>query len=170
MNRSRLTLSRLLAIPQGPSMKQFCSKLLVIAVVVSGLMLPSPAHAQGRRIDYNRDIRPILSDLCYKCHGPDEKERKAGLRLDTQLGVEAKVDSGLAVIVPRKSAESELFVRITATDPNEKMPPPALGKTLSPQQIDLIKRWIDEGATMRGHWSFVAPVRTQPPVVKNEAA
>lgn len=151
-------------------MKQFCSKLLVIAVVVSGLMLPSPAHAQGRRIDYNRDIRPLLSDLCYKCHGPDEKERKAGLRLDTQLGVEANVDSGLAVIVPGKSAESELFVRITATDPNEKMPPPALGKNLSPQQIDLIKRWIDEGAIMRGHWSFVAPVRTQPPVVKNEAA
>jgi len=144
--------------------------LLVVGVVVSGLGLPSLAHAQGRKIDYNRDIRPLLSDLCYKCHGPDEKERKAGLRLDTQEGVAAKVDSGLTVIVPGKSAESELFVRITSSDPNEKMPPPSMGKSLSPQQIDLIKRWIDEGATMRGHWSFVAPVRTQPPVVKNEPA
>jgi hypothetical protein len=151
-------------------MKQFNLILLVIGVGVSGLFQPSPADAQGRRIDYNRDIRPILSDLCYKCHGPDEKERKAGLRLDTQEGVAAKVDSGLAVIVPGKSGESELFVRITSTDANERMPPPTLGKTLSLQQIDLIKRWIDEGATMRGHWSLVAPLRTLPPVVKEETA
>src|SRR5258708_37150036 len=109
-------------------MQQVCLNLRVMGILAGGLMLPLQANAQGRRIDYNRDIRPILSDLCYKCHGPDEKERKAGLRLDTQAGVAAKLDSGLTAIVPGKSAESELVIRITSAEAAEKMPPPALGK------------------------------------------
>jgi mono/diheme cytochrome c family protein len=151
-------------------MKQFCSKLLVCGAAVAGWLVPFTAHAQGRKIDFNRDIRPLLSNTCYKCHGPDEKERKAGLRLDTQEGAGQKLESGALTIVPGMSGESELYARISSTDPNEQMPPPNSGKTLSAQQIELIKRWIDEGATMRGHWSLVAPVRPQPPAVKNEAA
>jgi len=151
-------------------MKQFCWKLFVIVLAVVALTQPSLAHAQGKKIDYNRDIRPILSNTCYKCHGPDEKERKAGFRLDTQAGAGQKLESGQITIVPGKSGESELYLRIASTDANEKMPPPDSGKVLTPQQIELIKRWIDEGATMRGHWSLIAPVRPQPPVVKNEMA
>jgi hypothetical protein len=143
------------------------SRLLCVAslgVVYCGLNL-SLLEAADKPIDFNRDIRPILSDTCYKCHGFDEKERKGGLRLDTQEGALAKLESGSHAVVPGKSAESELFVRITSQDPNEKMPPPNSGRSLTPQQIDLLKRWIDGGAKMRGHWSFTAPVRAEPPTV-----
>ena len=150
-------------------MRQFCLKLLIVCTAVWVLIGPTSVKAQGRRVDYNRDIRPILSNLCYKCHGPDENERKAGLRLDTPEGVVAQLESTAHAIVPGKSGESEVYSRITATDPAERMPPPSLEKNLTPQQIELIKRWIDEGATMRGHWAFSAPVRAALPAVKNEA-
>src|SRR5262245_30328808 len=151
-------------------MQQFCSRLLVAGFACAAMFLPATARAEGRKIDFNRDIRPILPNTCYKCHGPDEKERKAGLRLDTQEGSTKKLETGFTAIVPGKSGESELYARLISTDPAEKMPPPNSGKTVSPQQIELFKRWIDEGATMRGHWSLIAPVRPQPPAVKNEAA
>jgi hypothetical protein len=148
-------------------MKPLSLGFFVIAVLLAPL---SPAHADGRRVDYNRDIRPLFSDLCYKCHGPDEAERKAGLRLDTPEGMVAKLDTGVPAIVPGKSGESELYARLTAAEPTERMPPPSMGKSLSPQQIELIRRWIDEGATTRGHWSFAAVHRPAPPPVKNESA
>ncbi|MBI3865981.1 MAG: DUF1553 domain-containing protein [Planctomycetia bacterium] len=155
-------------------MQRFRSKLLVAGFVLCGLAPASITQAQApartRKVDYNRDIRPILSNLCYKCHGPDEKERKAGLRLDTAEGLAAKLDSGVHAVVAGKSGESEIFTRIASTDPNEKMPPPDSGKVLSLQQVELIKRWIDEGATLRGHWAFIAPVRTPLPAVKHELA
>jgi hypothetical protein len=141
--------------------------LLAVLVFLLGLSEFSTVRAAERRVDYSRDIRPILSDYCYKCHGPDEKERKAGLRLDTQEGALAKLESGFASIVPGKSAESELLTRILSTDPQEQMPPPALGKKLTAPQIELIRRWIDEGAVMRGHWAFIPPVRPQPPAVRH---
>ncbi len=149
-------------------MKQLCRKLSIAALAVHWLMPVAPANAQAKKVDFNRDVRPLLSNNCYKCHGPDEKERKAGFRLDTQAGVAQKLESGQTAIVPGKSGESELFVRIASTDSNEKMPPPNSGKVLTPPQVEIIKRWIDEGATMRSHWSLVAPVRPQPPAVKNE--
>src|SRR5262249_8250252 len=121
--------------------------------------------ADVRRVDYNRDIRPILSDVCYKCHGPDEKQRKAGLRLDTTDGAFTKLETGSAAVTPGKSAESELFLRIASTDAQEQMPPPASGKKLTRGQIDVIKRWIDEGAEIRGHWAFIPARRPQPPDV-----
>ena len=106
-------------------------------------------------ISFNRDIRPILSDSCFFCHGPDSEHREAGLRLDLDL---AKQDA----IEPGNAGKSELVARIISTDPDEQMPPPESGKSLNPQQINLLKRWINEGAIHEPHWSYVAP-KSQPP-------
>jgi hypothetical protein len=111
-------------------------------------------------VDFDRQIRPILSDNCYACHGPDDKQRKAKLRLDVREGA-AKV------IVPGKAAESELVSRIIASDPEERMPPLKSGKRLSADQIQLLRRWIEEGAVWKTHWSFVPPKRPPVPSAKN---
>lgn len=136
-----------------------------IPCLLAGLLVPQALHADPKPVDYSREIRPILSDLCYKCHGPDEKERKAGLRLDTQEGAVARLESGSAALVPGKSGESELLQRLLSTDPNEVMPPPSLGKKPTAVQIELIRRWIDEGAAMKGHWAFSKPIAVPPPAV-----
>ncbi|MGH7957532.1 MAG: DUF1549 domain-containing protein, partial [Opitutaceae bacterium] len=126
------------------------------------LLLGLSAATCGRSapVDYGREVRPILSDKCYHCHGPDEKGRKAKLRFDTKEGA-FRVKDDIAAIVPGKSAESELIFRVTSTDTEEVMPPPEakLGR-LSPAEIDTLKRWIDEGAPYQSHWSFepLAPV------------
>ena len=106
-------------------------------------------------IDFNRDIRPILSDSCFKCHGPDAAERHADLRLDTEQGIEDAED----VISPGDWQASELYRRIVTDDHDQRMPPPDSGRILSDEQKDLLKRWIDSGAQWQNHWSFVAPVR-----------
>ncbi len=120
-------------------------------------------------IDYNRDVRPILSDNCYKCHGPDAAERKAGLRLDSHDGAIAKLESGAIAIVPGKIDESELIARLKSTDPDVVMPPASSGKKLTPQQIDTLSKWIEQGAEFKGHWSFIRPERPAMPVVNDEA-
>ncbi len=113
--------------------------------------------------DFNRDIRPILSNNCFQCHGPDEATRKAKLRLDTKDGAFAK----MGVIVPGKAANSRLIQRITTTDPNRLMPPPESGHKLTTAQIETLQRWVNEGAQWGLHWSFVAPERPALPSVKN---
>jgi hypothetical protein len=125
------------------------------------------AFAQADRIDFNRDIRPILSDNCFKCHGPDEKQRQAGLRLDTPEGATASLPSGFRAIVPGKSAASALVKRITSGSRERRMPPADSGRALSPQQIDLFKKWIDQGGRYQGHWSLIRPSRADPPPVKD---
>jgi hypothetical protein len=128
----------------------------------------SPVLAAGpKRINYSRDIRPILSNSCYKCHGPDEKERKGGLRLDTKQGAYAKLESGDVAVVPGSSAKSALWQRLTATDRDVRMPPPDSGKTISIEQIELIKRWIDEGGEFHGHWSFLQPQHLPAPAIQH---
>src|SRR5579872_1612129 len=97
-------------LPEGRCMPFRCCVLF--PVLVCALTLSPRAEGQGRRVDFNRDIRPLLSDTCYKCHGPDEKERKAGLRLDTPEGVFGKSESGALPVVAGKSGESELYARI----------------------------------------------------------
>lgn len=124
----------------------------------------SPVWAQGP-VDFSRDILPILSDKCYHCHGPDEEARKADLRFDTKEGA-FRVQEGAAVILPGKSAESELILRITSQDPEEVMPPKSANRNLSPQQTDLLKRWIDQGAKWGTLWSFQPPKRPAMPTVK----
>jgi hypothetical protein len=106
--------------------------------------------------DYSREIEPILSDKCYHCHGPSETGRKASLRFDNREGA-FRIKDGKTVIVPGKSAESELVKRITSTDRDYMMPPPESNRTLTPQQIKLLREWVDEGAKWGLHWSFVAP-------------
>lgn len=123
--------------------------------------------ANKNPVDFNRDIRPILARNCYSCHGMDDKHREAGLRLDREDGATKKLDSGATAIVPRNLDESELYQRIISTDDAERMPPKATGKTLSAVQIDLVKRWIEQGAPYAAHWSFVKPLRLELPVVKN---
>ncbi len=105
------------------------------------------------KINFSRDIHPLLSANCFACHGPDEKARKAKLRLDTGDGV-FKVHDGVAAIVPGDISKSELVRRILTTDPDDHMPPAESEKKLTPHQIDLLKRWIAEGADYTGHWSF----------------
>ncbi len=123
------------------------------------------AQQKATTVDFNREIRPILADTCFACHGPDEQTRKAKLRLDTKDGAFAKP----GVIVAGKSAESRLFKRIATKDPNAVMPPVATGHKLTDKQIDLIKRWIDEGAQWNEHWAFIAPKRPEVPTVTNKA-
>ncbi len=122
--------------------------------------------AAADTVDFHRDIRPILSNACFQCHGPDEKNRKADLRLDTKSGTfEDRGD--YFIIVPGKPEKSRLIQRITAPDPKKRMPPAKSGKKLSPQQIDLILRWVQQGAKWSEHWAFVPPVRPALPAVKN---
>jgi Protein of unknown function (DUF1553)/Protein of unknown function (DUF1549)/Planctomycete cytochrome C len=139
---------------------------LTFAVCVILALASASSAGESGRVSYSRDIRPILSNTCYKCHGPDEKERKAGLRLDIKQGALAKLESGQRAIVPRSSAQSEVYRRLSSSDPDFKMPPPDSGKTISPEQIQLIKRWIDEGAEFHPHWAFVAPKRPAVPRIK----
>jgi mono/diheme cytochrome c family protein len=118
-------------------------------------------------VRFNRDIRPILSDNCFACHGPDEKKRKADLRLDTKDGLFTKLENG-APVVPGDVKNSELLRRVTSHDEEDVMPPPKTGKKLTPQQIDLLRRWVEQGGAWEGHWSFIAPVRPEPPKTKDD--
>jgi hypothetical protein len=125
------------------------------------------AGVEPRPLSYNRDIRPILSESCFKCHGFDEKQRQAGLRLDKEDGSRMKLESGMAAIVPGDPTTSELINRITTTDSSVVMPPPDSGKVITPAQIELLKRWVSEGAAYEPHWSFVAPVKASLPIAKD---
>ncbi len=141
---------------------------LASAIGVALVLNVAAAPAAGpKKVNYSRDIRPILSNTCYKCHGPDEKQRKAGLRLDTKEGACAKLESGEIAVVPGSSAKSAIITRLTSHDPDVHMPPADSGKTVTPEQIDLIKRWIDEGAEFHGHWAFLQPQHPPAPVVKH---
>jgi hypothetical protein len=127
----------------------------------------SAARAEEKtEISFSRQILPILSDNCFQCHGPDAKARKAKLRLDTEEGALRRPEP---VIVPGKSGESELIKRMTTTDDKEVMPPRTSNRKLTPQQIELVKRWIDSGAKWGKHWAFEAPHRPPAPAVKNQA-
>ena len=140
----------------------------VIALALAGLTATATAAASApAKIVFNRDIRPILSENCMACHGPDPVARKAGLRLDTKEGLyEATPKRGPAV-VPGDIAKSELWRRLVTTDKDDVMPPPGSHKDLKPGQRELVKQWITEGAAWQPHWSFVAPERAEvPPVPK----
>ncbi len=121
-------------------------------------------------VDYNFHIRPILSDRCYKCHGPDDNARKAELRLHTQAGVYAasRDDSLRYIIVPGSVQESKLMAHITSEDPKTVMPPPESNLSLTKHEIALIRRWIEQGATWKPHWAFTPPVPPERPAVQRE--
>lgn len=121
--------------------------------------------ADGPRVDFTRDIRPILSNHCFHCHGPDAATRKGELRLDTKSGAISK-SGDTHIIMPGKPDKSELFRRITAKDVDERMPPKSEKRNLTAKQIDLIRRWIAQGASWEKHWSFIPPKRPAVPRVK----
>src|SRR6188768_3768571 len=112
---------------------------------ISSLLLFREVQAAGS-VDFQRQIRPILSQNCFLCHGPDEGERKGGLRLDVRENALKPAKSGAIAIVPKRPDESELLKRINHTDPDELMPPGKSGKKLTSDEIALLKRWISEGA------------------------
>ncbi len=136
-----------------------------LAIAVWSFVLPvlvgaSRTSAAAPELNFNRDIRPILANHCFQCHGPSEKDREADLRLDQEDGVRAAFE-------PKDLAASEAWVRINSSDPDEQMPPPSAHKELKPDDIALLGRWIEQGAEWQGHWAFVPPEKPPLPAVKN---
>src|SRR5580700_6238020 len=110
-------------------------------------------------VDFNREIRPILSDNCFKCHGPDDKHRMANLRLDIHDGGAFAQRAKGPLIVAGNASQSILYQRVSNPDKNRRMPPPNAELNLTAPQVQLIKQWIDEGAKWETHWAFTAPTR-----------
>ena len=136
-------------------------------LAIAWLAVGASAHAAQYVVNYDRQILPIISDNCYKCHGPDEKARKAHLRLDTKQGAFGVIE-GKTIISPGKLDASELIRRISSTDPDVKMPPANSGRKLTETQISLIKMWVEQGAKWELHWSLVPPRRPALPGVENQ--
>ena len=142
---------------------------LVILILLAHLAPVAFAQsATADRIDFNRDIRPILSTECLKCHGPDANKRQAELRLDRRDAAFAERD-GHPVLVSGDPSGSELFQRIISTDPEQRMPPADSGHALTTRQIELVRRWIEQGAQWKEHWSFVPPQRPAMPQLPETA-
>jgi len=138
-----------------------------VRILASLLLCLCAAAARAEEpVSFNRDIRPIFSDTCFKCHGPDEESRKGKLRLDLR---ETAIENRGAyfAIDPGNAEESEVVLRLFSTDPKEMMPPPDSGKVITDEQKALIARWIDEGAKYEAHWAFVAPQRPKTPKVSD---
>jgi hypothetical protein len=127
----------------------------------------TPPQTAVKKVDFNRDIRSILSDTCFKCHGPDEKQRMANLRLDETEGLFTD-RGGYRIIVPGNAAQSKLYQKISSTDETGRMPPTYSGRSITAKQIELIKEWIDQGAKWEMLWSFVPPKRPPVPGVKGK--
>ncbi len=162
-------------LPGAPS--RIPSGLLLGLALMLGACLPSwaagaeasaaPPATGPQKLAFARDIRPILADKCFRCHGPDARQRKSKLRLDNRRDALAPAASGSPAIVPGNLQQSELYRRITSDDPGERMPPPQSGKSLSPAEIARLKTWIEEGSQYQRHWAFIPPTRPPLPVVKN---
>ena len=139
------------------------------AYFVATLLVALSSHevfAAEKTIDFDRQIRPILSNYCFHCHGPDNKTREGGLRLDEFKNATTERESGLIAIVPGKPDESELVTRIFTDDPDERMPPADAHKDLNDAQKKLLKQWIAEGAKFEEHWAFRTPKQPALPIVK----
>jgi hypothetical protein len=137
--------------------------LLAVIVVVAACQAMGSEFA---RVSFNREIRPILANKCFGCHGPDKTHRQAELRLDVKEGAIAELFSGGQAVVPGKPGESVLVKRILAADGVPRMPPDDSGESLSATQIELIRRWIEEGAQWEAHWSLAIPTRPRPPDIR----
>ena len=139
-----------------------------ILALLAALAAPGLAHAEDEPsssvIDYSRDIRPLLSDACFACHGPDGETLAADLRLDLKEGAFGD-RGGYAAVVPGDPEASELVYRITTDDELDVMPPPDSGMELTPEQVALITGWVEQGAPWEDHWAFTAPVKSEPPAV-----
>ncbi|MGI9469941.1 MAG: DUF1553 domain-containing protein [Rubripirellula sp.] len=130
--------------------------LLIAAVGVT-------TQAEDRVLRFNQDIRPILSENCYHCHGPDDETRESGLRLDTEEGAKE------SAIAEGDAESSEVLMRMLSDDQDQVMPPPQSERSVTPEQIELVRQWIDQGAHYEGHWSFETPQRPEPPTPDDES-
>jgi hypothetical protein len=144
----------------------FITGALAFVLLVTPALLGEDAKTPLRSIEFNRDIRPLLADTCFTCHGPAKTTRKADLRLDVEQDAFAD-RGGYHVLVPGSLTKSVLWERITATELSKRMPPAKSGRKLTPQQIELIRLWIEQGAKWQPHWAFVPPQRPPLPTVKN---
>ncbi len=142
--------------------------VVTLAVVAPSAQAPQPLPAPQAPIDYNWDVRPILSDNCFRCHGNDEKARMAGLRLDQAESAYAPRSGQQErfAIVPGRPDESELIRRVTAPTVARRMPPAVTNKVLTPAQVEILRRWIEQGAQYKPHWAYITPVKTAAPPVK----
>jgi len=153
-------------------MNTFSAVFRRIAPVVAWMLVASSGvigaeRQHDGRIEFNRDVRPILSDKCFFCHGPDADHREGGLRLDVHEDALGEGESGEIAIVPGKPTEGEFLRRILSDDEDERMPQVESGKELTPKEIDLLRRWIEQGAVWQEHWAYVPPVRAAAPTVND---
>ena len=139
--------------------------LCMAAFVGHTVFVAQASRAADPEIHFNRDVRPILSDKCFHCHGPDEAARKAELRLDDAVAVRADRD-GIVIVRPGDPAGSELIRRITSNDESEIMPPHESKKPLTEKEKLTLQKWVAEGAAWSQHWAFEAPVRHETPVAR----
>lgn len=150
--------------------------IIVLFVVFAGVLLNTSCTRNQQvagltdSVDFNLHIRPILSDRCFKCHGPDANQRKANLRLDTQEGALAalKDNPKAHVIMPGNPDQSEVFLRISSSDTSQLMPPPKSNLSLNENEITLIKKWIEQGAKYKPHWAFIPPIQNKIPSVEQK--
>ncbi len=152
-------------------LRAVCSALTVLLLNVHAEAVfaqNEQTETAPRKIDFNRDIRGILSNRCYTCHGPDDAERQADLRLDSHEGAIADLGDHSA-IVPGKPDTSELIKRITSSDPDVVMPPVGKDQPLSEKEIDLLTQWVKQGAAYAKHWSYELPIRSELPKTSNKA-
>ena len=147
----------------------YTMRLILVAAYVALPAAVFGAEAAPGRVDYARDVRPILSRNCFQCHGPDDQARKGDLRLDDRGPATGALPTGTRAVVPGTPAESELIERITSSDDSLAMPPPKAGRRLSQAEIAILRRWIEQGADYSKHWAYVKPVRPELPAVSNRA-
>ncbi len=141
----------------------------LICLIVICLNVPCILAEEQATIDFNRDVRPILSGRCFKCHGPDQETREGGLRLDLSEAARQKLESGEFGIVDGHPEQSALVARISTDDDSIRMPPPEAGPALTQKEVDILSQWIKEGAAYSQHWSFVAPKKLPLPKVSDPA-
>lgn len=152
-----------------PALRPDAPAMFVAALLGAARLLSASDVASAQSPDFNRVIRPILSENCYKCHGPDDGARKSNLRFDLRAAALGPAKSGRVPIVPGAPDKSEMVSRITAKDPEKRMPPVSTGKKLSPGQIEQLKTWIKQGAVYAEHWAYVKPVRPTLPEVHDKS-
>jgi len=140
-------------------------RLLMFLLLAAMAWMTQTGHAE-QRVDYNRDIRPLLSGSCLICHGPDEEERAAGLRLDTEDGSREDL-GGYSAIVPGDASASEMLERLITDDEDLKMPPDGKARRFNEQEVELIRRWIDQGGEYAKHWSYIPPKQSPLPEIEN---
>ncbi|MGE0760183.1 MAG: DUF1549 domain-containing protein, partial [Pirellulaceae bacterium] len=149
-------------------MRRALSRWLPVVLGLPLFTCWAPAADLNSTVDFNRDIRPLLSNHCFACHGPDKNKREADLRLDTREGL-LGAEGMSGAVTPGRPDDSELVRRVESTDADTRMPPREFGKDLAPAQIELLRRWIAQGASWQGHWSFQPITRPTPPEVADQA-